>query len=390
MPHATVGDLIRAMETVAPAGLAEPWDRVGLHVGSASAALSGPVLLTIDLTESVMAEAVGLGARAVVAYHPPIWKPLDRLTDATPAERIVRSAVEHGVAVYSPHTALDAAPGGVTDWLCEGIAGLADGEPPGGRVAGDRRALEPAARPGGGGRVKVVVFVPEASLAEVRNAMATAGAGMIGAYRVCSFAGPGEGTFLGGPGASPAVGQRGTLERVAEHRLEMVCARSALPLVVETLRHFHPYEEPAVDVYELIDEPVRGTGPGRRLVLDRPVTMRDMAGRLAAHLGHSRMKVAIPDGEADRPVRRVGVVPGAGGALIERAAMEGCEAFVTGEMKHHDILAAMSMGLRVLLAGHTNTERGFLPRLAARLEALLPGVRIMSGTLDRDPLVGLE
>jgi putative NIF3 family GTP cyclohydrolase 1 type 2 len=108
---------------------AEDWDRVGLHVGDPARDLAGPVLLTIDLTERVLDEAIGLRASAIVAYHPPIWKPLDRITSATATERIVRGAIEAGIAVYSPHTALDAAAGGVTDWLTECVAVKASKNP---------------------------------------------------------------------------------------------------------------------------------------------------------------------------------------------------------------------------------------------------------------------
>jgi dinuclear metal center YbgI/SA1388 family protein len=383
----TVGALVNAVEGIAPLALAEPWDRVGLHIGRRDDVLTGPVLLTIDLTEDVMDEAVSMGASAIVSYHPPIWEPLTTLTDATAPERIARRAVAAGIAVYSPHTALDATPGGVTDWLCEGISGSTEA----GVIRGDCRALVPACLARGGEKVKLVTFVPEGDVDTVRNALGTAGAGVIGAYRLCSFGSVGEGTFFGGAGSHQQTGKSGRLERVEERRLEMVCSRSALPLAVETLRHFHPYEEPAFDIYELVPAPERQSGPGRRLVLDQPATLAAIAGRLRTHLGRSRLKVAYPNREGDdgkdRAVRSIGVVPGAGASLLERAAAEGCELFITGEMRHHDVLAAQNRGVRVMLAGHTNTERGYLPRLVGVLGSRLAGLDIQISQRDRDPLV---
>ncbi len=96
---------------------------------------------------------------------------------------------------------------------------------------------------------KVVVFVPAGSLDAVREAMASAGAGVIGNYSRCSFASPGRGTFKGEDGARPAVGEAGRLETVEEWRLEMVCPGERLPAVVAALKRAHPYEEPAYDVY---------------------------------------------------------------------------------------------------------------------------------------------
>lgn len=377
-----ISDVIAAIETLAPPAFAEEWDRVGLQVGREESELAGPVLLTIDLTERVLAEAIEARAGAIVSYHPPIFEPLNRITGQTPRQRVVLGAAEAGIAVYSPHTALDAAPGGVTDWLCEGLSGST--EP--GRIAGDCRALVPWTRAERTRAIKLVTFVPTDSLENVRNAMASAGAGIIGEYRVCSFSTPGTGTFMPGERANPTVGTRGQLSTVDEHRLEMVCARSALPIVLDTLREFHPYEEPAIDVHELAGEPVRSVGAGRRLVLDQPATLAEIADRFKAFLGRSRVRLAPPDGH-DRKVKVIGVVPGAGESLARAAGEQGCELFVTGEMRHHQVVGALHAGMNVMLAGHTNTERGYLPRLADRLAELLPEAEVRCATKDRDPLV---
>jgi hypothetical protein len=100
---------------------------------------------------------------------------------------------------------------------------------------------------------KIVVFVPEENLDAVRSAMAAAGAGVIGNYSECSFASPGTGTFFGSEKADPAVGDAGRLERVPELRLEMVVQAEKAEAVVAAIKAAHPYEEPAYDVYELID-----------------------------------------------------------------------------------------------------------------------------------------
>lgn len=377
MASRTVRDLAESIQRIAPPELAESWDNVGLLVGRADRALEGPVVLTIDLTEAVLTEAIGAKAAAIVAYHPPVWEPLRRLSGASVRGRILLGAIEAGIAILSPHTALDAVSGGVTDWLCEGISG---GEP--GRIAGDCRALRPHTRRDESREVKLVTFVPGDHLDAVRKALASAGAGIIGEYQVCSFASAGTGTFLGGKNTKPAVGEAGRLESVAEFRLEMVCSKAAVPLALETLRRFHPYEEPAVDVYELLGLPERHAGAGRRLVLDRPATLAEIARRLKDHLGVSMVKVAQAPGQSGE-LSRVGVCPGSGASLAEDALADGCEVFITGEMKHHEVLGALQAGMSVILGGHTNTERGYLPRLGAQIERLLPGVRTIVSREDR-------
>lgn len=379
-----VQDLMDVMERLAPLKFAEPWDKVGLQLGVSSRSIGGPVMLTIDLTEDVLDEALSKRAGAIVAYHPPLWTPLTALTDATHTERIIRGAAEAGIAIYTPHTALDAAPGGVTDWLCEGI-GSPRGESKPGVIAGDCRALSPATGGDSHREVKVITFVPKDQVDHVRNALGTAGAGGIGNYKLCSFTTAGQGTFFPGDGTNPAIGTPGKLERVDEVRIEMVCAKRSLPLVIETLKHFHPYEEPAYDIVELVPEPLRRVGSGRRLVLDQPATMGDLIDRLKVHLDRSRMRYAL-SGD-DRPFRTIGVVPGSGASLVELARKEGCDVFITGEMTHHEIIAARQSGISVLLAGHTNTERGYLSRLQSRLEELCPEMQSMISERDRDCIV---
>ena len=99
---------------------------------------------------------------------------------------------------------------------------------------------------------KLIVFVPREALDPVREALFAAGAGRIGDYERCSFYTEGTGTFFGGVGTSPDVGQSGREERVAELRLETVFPAERQAEVVAALREAHPYEEPAFDIYDLV------------------------------------------------------------------------------------------------------------------------------------------
>ncbi len=119
-----VADLVEVLEDLAPVRNAESWDNVGLLIGDETSQVSH-VLLTIDMGPAQLEEATRLGCQAVVAYHPPIFKDLRRLLPGMPAYEAVRA----GIAVYSPHTALDVARGGTNDSLAEGVLGLVDVEP---------------------------------------------------------------------------------------------------------------------------------------------------------------------------------------------------------------------------------------------------------------------
>src|SRR5438874_6948991 len=156
------------MEQIAPTRFAEAWDNVGLLVGDPQQSITG-AMLTIDYTPEVACEAVGAKCDAIIAYHPPIFDPLKQITAGSP----IFDAIRRGVAIYSPHTALDVADGGTNDVLAD-VVGLPPARSPL-RLAQTKASL-----------LKLVTFVPEKDAERVSRALFGAGAGRIGAYTHCS------------------------------------------------------------------------------------------------------------------------------------------------------------------------------------------------------------
>ncbi|KAH8271027.1 hypothetical protein KR018_001219, partial [Drosophila ironensis] len=109
--------VVKKLEDFAPSKLAEKWDNVGLLIEPFKEKPIKKILLTNDLTEPVMGEALERSADLIISYHPPIFKPLTRITQAHWKERLVSACLANNIALYSPHTAWDKAPGGVNDWL---------------------------------------------------------------------------------------------------------------------------------------------------------------------------------------------------------------------------------------------------------------------------------
>ncbi|KAF4799630.1 NIF3-like protein 1 [Turdus rufiventris] len=114
-------ELVSALNDFAPPSLAENWDNVGLLVEPSPPHTVNTLFLTNDLTEEVMEEAVQKKADLVLSYHPPIFTPLKRVTWKTWKERLVVRALENRIGIYSPHTAYDAVPHGVNNWLAKGL-----------------------------------------------------------------------------------------------------------------------------------------------------------------------------------------------------------------------------------------------------------------------------
>lgn len=367
-----IDQIIAVLEQIAPPSYAAEWDNVGLLLGSRQAETRS-IMLTIDLTRAVLEEAIAAESRLIISYHPPIFHPLKSITDAAPSQRYILQAAAAGLAIYSPHTALDAAPGGINDWLADALG------------AGDRRALNAQALLPESEQCKIVTFCPVDAVDGVRNGLASVGAGVIGKYQLCSFEIPGRGTFFAGEGANPVVGARGSLQYVEEVRLEMVCPRAALGLAIATLRQFHPYEEPAFEIYALQPRPQRHIGQGRRVTLDQPASLKTIVDRLKQHLSLKRLEVAVGH-DAPGKYTRLGVCAGAGGSMLQEAIDQGCELFFTGELRHHDVLSAQAQGCTVILAGHTNTERGYLKPLRKKLAEALPDLTIAVSRRDANPL----
>lgn len=358
-----VRDLVAAMDQIAPLRDAETWDNVGLILGDPDEKLRR-VLLCIDLTLPVIEEAVRLRCEAVVAYHPPLFKDMRRLNAGEPAFEAVR----RGIAVFSPHTALDVADGGTNDVLAD-LLGLKQREP---------LRLSPA-----GEDLKLVTFVPTAALEKVADALFAAGAGKVGDYRECSFQVSGTGTFFGEEGAKPAVGRKGRRESVEEVRLETLVPAGCAEAVVSALRAAHPYEEPAFDLLKRALPP-RAMGLGRIGDFSEKTTRRALLARIKRKLGVRSVLVAGP---TDGGVKRAAVCAGSCGDLMDDAAARGAELYLTGELKHHDALRAARLGMTVVCVLHSNSERAALKPLRARLADLLKGVDVRLSERDRDPFV---
>lgn len=367
-----IAALIKAMEQIAPTHFAEDWDNVGLITGDPDRTLSGPTLLTIDLTGEVVDEAIEMGAGAIVAYHPPIFAGLKTVTPASPRGSVLLRCIESGIAIYSPHTALDAAPGGVADWLLDQVGETTE-----------RRAISPFSSLDPNQTHKLVTFVPASAVESVREALACAGAGRIGEYSQCSWTTAGQGTFFGSNATNPAVGESGKLERIDEQRLEMVCPKAKLGAILQALKSVHPYDEPAFDVHELASQPDVNVGPGRVGTLTKAVAPEQIASHLKQRLKLDVVQCALAN---NAPVTRIAVCPGSGESLLVAAAALGTQLFVTGEMKHHEVLSAVERGMSIILAGHTETERGYLPTLAQRLSEIDPAFRAAVSQADRSPL----
>jgi len=249
-----LSDLLLRLEELAPPAAAAAWDNVGLLLEPARPAKVQRILLTLDLTEAVVEEALKWRPQLIISYHPPIFRGLKSLTLSQPLTAPLLRLLEAGVAVYSPHTALDAAEDGMSDWLCG------------------------------------------------------------------------------------------------------VVAHSAM---------------------ERID------GSARLLTLDPPLSLPELAAAVTAFLELPYLRLAKAP-KNRRKIRTLALCPGAGAQVLADIP---ADAVLTGEMKHHDLLAFMRAGRHVLISEHTHTERPYLTVYRRRLLEKLPGgIEIRCARGDQDPV----
>ena len=335
--QAKVKDIAQILENLFPLHLAEKWDNVGLQIGSCLNPVSR-VLVALDIDNEVLQYGLEQKVDMIVTHHPLFFNGIKSINYDQSQGRLLKGIITAGINVYSAHTNLDAGDRGLNQILAERI-GLNHIK------LLDKRHTEVL--------YKLVVYVPVDHESSVRQAILEAGAGHIGMYKDCSFRIKGTGSFRPLEGSRPFIGQQGSLEELDEYRLETVVPQSRLEKVLQKMEQVHPYEEVAYDVYRL-EKPCSVFSLGRMGKLSTEMTLQELCLQIKNCLGLGYVRVV---GDLKKPVRKVGVVSGAGASFIEKAQQQGCDVLLTGDLKYHEAKDAINLGIAVIDAGHQGTEQ---------------------------------
>ena len=360
-----VKQITGAIEQFAPVIYQESYDNCGLQVGDNAMVVTG-VLLTLDVTEAVLEEAMQRGCNMIVAHHPLIFTGLKKITGRNYVERIVHKAIKNDIAIYAAHTNLDNMYNGVNNKIAEklGLKGL--------------KILAPKADT----LIKLYTSVPVSAADKVREALFNAGAGKIGNYKECSFSINGNGTFRPGQDAGPAIGEAGGIrEYVNETKIEVLIEKHTQAAVIAALFEAHPYEEVA---YELIALPNPNQGIGAGIVGLLPVPMDE-----AVFLTYLKSKMntacirhtALPG----KQIERVAVCGGSGSFLLFDAIKAKADIFITADFKYHQFFDAEG---KIIIAdiGHYETEQ-FTPEIfEAVLKKKFPNFAVLLSNVLTNPV----
>ncbi|MFS0751421.1 Nif3-like dinuclear metal center hexameric protein [Oceanobacillus sp. 1P07AA] len=325
-------DFFQAMEVWAPKHLAYDWDNVGLQIGTYNST-TNRVLITLDVTESVVDEAIEKGINLIIAHHPVLFQSLKQINMDTPKGRTVQKLIKNDITVYASHTNLDAADGGVNDMLAKEL-NLTHTTP-----------LVPVYNEA---YYKVVIYVPESHVDNIRQALADSGAGHIGNYSHCTFQSSGQGTFKPLDGTNPYIGDQNEITYVDEFKVETIVPERILSKVMKSILHVHPYEEPAYDIYSLENETME-FGIGRIGNLTEPTTLDSFIQTVKNQFQLEGMRIS---GNKDKMIKRVAILGGSGEKYVSKAMRQKADVYITGDMTFHIAQDAAEMGLTIIDAGH--------------------------------------
>lgn len=346
-----IADITGLLEAIAPPSLQEDYDNSGLLVGEPDTQVTG-VLVSLDVTEEVIAEAVDRGCNLIVSHHPLVFRPLKRLTGKDQVERTIMAALRSGVGLYAIHTNLDNVAHGVNAMMCRklGLTGM--------------RVL----RPKSGTLSKVVTYVPQDDLESVRDAMLAAGGGEIGNYDECSFGSEGTGTFRALEGADPHVGDLGQRHHESEVRLEMTVERWNVGRVLSAMRSAHPYEEVAHDVISMDNlHPTAGSGGIGQF--EEPMNWEAFVDRVKSAFGAPVIRHTSPP---KGPIQTVALCGGTGSFLLPDAVRAGADVFLSSDFKYHEFFGAEGR-LTIADIGHAEAEGGISEWLVDQMAVLKDG-----------------
>jgi dinuclear metal center YbgI/SA1388 family protein len=330
-----IREIIDFIESVAPPALQESYDNAGLIVGNPETEVSS-ALITIDVTEAVVDEAIEKKSGLIIAHHPIVFSGLKKLTGKNYVERTVIKAIKNDVAIFAAHTNLDAVSGGVNTKICEKL-GLKN-----------CRLLQPIP----GHLKKLVTFIPVESVEKVRAAVFEAGAGHIGNYDYCGYNLEGTGSFRAGERTNPHVGEIGQVHYEKEIRFETIFPAWLQTKILKALFEAHPYEEVAYDIYSL-ENSFEKAGMGMVGELEAPLSEYDFLDLLKKTFSTGCIKHTAL---ISRNVKTVAVCGGAGSFLLNHAISARADFFVTGDFKYHQFFDAEN---KIVIAdvGHYESEQ---------------------------------
>lgn len=330
-----IKNIINEIEIHAPPIYQENYDNAGLLTGNPKNKIDS-ALISLDVTEEVVDEAVKNGCGLIISHHPVIFKGLKKLTGSNYVERTIINAVKNNIAIYAAHTNLDTLKEGTNQKISDKL----------------HLKNTKVINPGKGLLRKIAVFVPRDHADKVRNAAFNNGAGQIGDYNNCSFNSEGKGSFKPGENTNPFKGKIGNVHLEDEIKIEIAYPVHLQSRIVNSILEAHPYEEVAYDIFK-IENSWDNIGIGMIGKLDNPLSKKEFLNLVKEKINNHTLKYT----ECNKnKISKVAVCGGSGSFLIKSAKSAGADALITSDIKYHEFFDAENE-IMLVDAGHYETEQ---------------------------------
>jgi dinuclear metal center YbgI/SA1388 family protein len=359
-----IKDITDYLETIAPLSYQENYDNSGLLVGDKNQTLKG-ALITLDVTEEVLDEAIAKKCNLIIAHHPIIFGGLKRLTGRNYVERIVIKAIKSNIALYAIHTNYDNVLNGVNAKIADMI-GLTNTQ----ILVPKKQLLR-----------KMQTFIPVGDFERVTAAVFAAGGGNIGNYSHAGFSTSGVGTFKGNEKSKPAIGKANQLEKVEEMKFETIFPAYLENKIMSALLAAHPYEEVAFDIISL-ENKNQQVGSGLIGELKKPLEIMAFLKSVKKNMKTECVRYTAPIG---RMVQKVAVCGGAGSFLLGDALAAGADVFITGDFKYHEFFSAENQ-LTIADIGHYESEQFTKDLILQHLSEKFPIIAAQISETNTNPI----
>jgi dinuclear metal center YbgI/SA1388 family protein len=360
----TISQVCHYLNQQFPLGQAEDFDNVGLLCGRPETPLEG-IMICHDALEAVIDEAIAKQCNLVVCFHPIIFSGLKKITGKTYVERAVLKAIEHKIAIYAIHTAMDNHPNGVNKGL-----GLALG-------LSDLKILSPKQK-----QLKSLeVYVPSADAPSLKQALFEAGAGHIGNYSHCAFTWQGEGSFKPEAGAQPVLGEFEQINHVDETLVRVIFEDYKQGQILAAMYQNHPYEEVAYQILSL-DNANQHAGLGMYGLLPEPLDELEFLTLVKQKLN---LPIIRHSDFINKKIQKVGILGGSGAYAIGQAKALQCDAYLSADFKYHDFFAAEN---QILLGdiGHFESEQMVISQIYEIICQKFSNFVVLNTSVETNPV----
>lgn len=329
-----VRELVDRFEQFAPKEIAVKNDPVGLQIGSLDADIH-KVMVTLDVRPEIVEEAIQNNVDFIFSHHPVMFHPAKNLDLSDPQNAMYAKIIQNNITVYSAHTNLDSANGGLNDWLADELELV------------NRSGLVP-------GKVmkiyRLTVQVPNVYANAVRMSLVDAGADMSsGPYTGYTYQSGGTLFYVPHTAADPTAGLAGEPTELEDSRLEFEVPESNMKKVLKTLKDVHPFEEPIYNIIELVDNQSR-VSMGRVGELEKTKTLTEFIEYCKKVFKIDGLRVIAND--LNKPIKKVAILGGDGGKYYNLAKHKNADVYITGDVYYHTAHEMLAADMPVIDPGH--------------------------------------